>query len=67
MTPFFFVVYRYGPLGVADVLYAKVRKGHRTEWIRDRGKASIFKKDKAQAFAKGFRAVRGEDLVIEPR
>lgn len=62
------VVYRYGPLGVVDVQYLKLGKGHTWHWISDRAKASVFKKARAEAFARGYRATgRTDDLVIEQR
>ena len=62
-----YVMYRYGPLGVADVLYVKIHKGRKTTWIRDRDKASLFKHERAKAYARGYRGVGGDDLVIEAR
>lgn len=61
-----YVVYRYGKLGVVDVEYVKYRKSG-VDWVKDRDKASGFKLARANAFAKGYRAVKGEDLVIEPK
>jgi hypothetical protein len=60
-----YVLFRYGPLGVADVLYVKLHKGHKITWIRDRDKASVFKYSRAIAMQRGRRSVGGDDLVLE--
>jgi len=60
-------LFRYGPLGVADVLYVKIHKGRKTTWTRDKDKASLFKLTRAQAYSRGYRGSGGDDLVMEPR
>ena len=60
-----YVLFRYGPLGVADVLYVKIYKDHRTTWVRDKDKASVFKYSRALALQRGRRSIGGDDLVLE--
>lgn len=61
-------IFKYGPLGVVDVRYVKLRKGQRIEWTTDRSKASVFKHSRAKALVSGYHSVRVgstfEDLVI---
>lgn len=60
-----YVIYRYR-LSVTDVQYVKVRKGDRIEWVNDKAKASVFKKERADALARGYKSAGGVDLVVEP-
>ena len=60
-----YVLFRYGPLGVADVLYVKIHKNRKTTWVRDRDRASVFKYSRATAYAKGYNRIGGDDLVLE--
>jgi hypothetical protein len=60
-----YALFRYGPLGVADVLYVKIHKEHKTTWVRDRNKASVFKYSRAIAYQRGRRNAGGDDLVLE--
>jgi hypothetical protein len=60
-----YVLFRYGPLGVADVLYVKIHKNHRTTWVRDRDRASVFRYSRAIALQRGRHSAGGDDLVLE--